>query len=1374
MKNNLKLFSNVTKEEMFNKVKISIASPDQIRSWSFGEVKKPETINYRTFKPERDGLFCAKIFGPMKDYECLCGKYRRIKYRGVICEKCGVEVTIKKVRRERMGHIELGTPIAHIWFFKSLPSHLGVLLDLPMKKMESVIYFDNYIVIEPGLTSLKLYDTISEEQYQSALEEYGEDSFKVGIGAEAFKEILASLDLEEERKNLRVALKETKSETVRKKIVKRLKLIENFIESKARPEWMVMNVLPVIPPDLRPLVPLDGGRFATSDLNDLYRRVINRNNRLKKLIDIKAPEIIVRNEKRMLQEAVDALFDNTMGSRPVMTHNKRPYKSLADNLKGKQGRFRQNLLGKRVDYSGRSVIVAGPELKLHQCGLPKTMALELFKPFVFSKLVSRGHANTIKTAKKMVEKQLPEVWDILEEVIFEHPVLLNRAPTLHKLSIQAFEPLLIEGKAIQLHPLVCKAFNADFDGDQMAVHVPLSVEARLEARVLMMASNNIISSSNGKPIITPTQDMVLGVYWLSLEKDGEVGEGKIFSSIDEIKMALEYKQVTLHTKIKARRFDGEKNTVVDATVGRMLIDEVFPKHPGLSFSLINRVIRNKELAELISVIYDVAGSKDAVIFADKIKNLGFKHATHAGISIGKDDILVPDAKSKLLKDAYDQIAEFEAQYQEGLITTGEKHNKSISVWMACTDSITKEMMKVLSADKNFNSIYIMATSGARGSTKQMSQLGAMRGVLSKPNGDIIETPVTSNYKEGLTVAEYFNSTHGARKGLIDTALKTAEAGYFARKLVDVAQDSIITIDDCGTDKGLRLSAVVEGSTIIQSLGARVVGRVTLEDVIDTKTKEVLVKKDSLITEIDAKRIDTASVNDILVRSSITCEAKRGICAKCYGKDTVTKNLINLGEAVGVLAAQSIAEPGTQLTLRTFHVGGTAQVASEVSSVESSINGVIKFKNNNIIGGDDNRIVISRNMEVYLLDDLGQTKASFKIPYGSKMYVKDGDKISIGQKIADWDPYILPIINEVEGSVKFRDLVEHVSYKEDIDSNSGVTVKSIIDWRFSAKGQNLKPHIEIVDASGHVLTLDSGMEATYMLSIGTVLSAKDGAKVKVGDVLAYLPRQTSKNVDITGGLPRVTELFEARRPKNATIMVEKDGVVEFGGNYRTRLLVRIKPDDGTEPIEYSVPKGLQLNVQSGDYVKKGEYLFNGNPAPADILRILGVEALADYLIKEIQSVFRLQGVEINDKHFEVIIRQMLKKQQIADAGDTTFLVGEEVDEFELNRENEKVMEIGGRIAVAENVLLGITNASLKSRSFISAASFQHTTQVLTQAAVSGKEDNLEGLKENVIVGRLIPAGTGAYINRVVEVAEELDGASVEPEEKEEQSQLLPGM
>ncbi|MDR1691333.1 MAG: DNA-directed RNA polymerase subunit beta' [Rickettsiales bacterium] len=1371
-KNNLKIFSNASKEEMFNKIKLSVASPDQIRSWSFGEVKKPETINYRTFKPEKDGLFCAKIFGPTKDYECLCGKYRRIKYRGVICEKCGVEVTIKKVRRERMGHIELATSIAHIWFFKSIPSHLGTLLDLPMKKMESVIYFDNYIVIEPGLTPLKIYDTISEEVYQEMLEKYGEDSFRAGIGAEAFREILVSMDLEELRKELRIALTETKSETNKKKIVKRLKLVENFIESKTRPEWMVMNVLPVIPPDLRPLVPLDGGRFATSDLNDLYRRVINRNNRLKKLIDIKAPEIIVRNEKRMLQEAVDALFDNTMGSRPFMTHNKRAYKSLADNLKGKQGRFRQNLLGKRVDYSGRSVIVAGPELKLHECGLPKTMALELFKPFVLSKLVALGHANTIKTAKKMVEKQLPEVWDVLEDIIFEHPVLLNRAPTLHKLSVQAFEPKIIEGKAIQLHPLVCAAFNADFDGDQMAVHVTLSVEARLEARVLMLSSNNIIHPASGKPIIGLSQDMVLGVYWASLEKAGLVGEGKAFSSLDEIRLAMEYNQVELHTKIKARRFNGTKFETVDTTVGRMFINEIFPASEKLPFSLINRNLGKGEISDLIAVVNDELGQKEAVIFADKIKNLGFKYATKSGVSFGKDDIVVPSDKQKLLDDAYAQIAEFEAQYQDGLITKGEKTNKSISVWTDTTNRLADAMLKQISSGESFNSLAMMADSKARGSREQMRQLGAMRGLMAKPNGEIIETPVVSNFKEGLTVAEYFNSTHGARKGLIDTALKTADAGFFTRRLVDVAQDSIITQEDCGTENGLRISAVVEGSKIVKSLGARIKGRVAQEDVVDPDTKELYVKKGDLITEVVAKMIDKSAIADVFVRSPITCESKRGVCMKCYGRDTVQKQMVNMGEAVGVLAAQSIGEPGTQLTLRTFHVGGTAQIANEASSVEASINGKVVFRNENIIGEEENQVVISRNMEISLLDSADQTKSSFKIPYGAKLFVKNGQEVKIGHKIASWDPYSQPIITEVAGVVKFKDLVEHVSYSENLDVNSGVSVKTIIDWRFSSKGQSLKPRIDIVNKKGEVLTLSTGVDASYLFSIGATLSVKDGQEVNVGDIIAYLPRQTAKTADITGGLPRIQELFEARSPKNATVIVEKDGIVELGGNYRTRLIVKVTPDDGSEPIEYSVQKGIQLNVQSGDHVSRGDYLFSGSPAPSDILRILGVEALADYLTNEIQSVYRLQGIEINDKHFEIIIRQMLKKQQVVDAGDTAFLVGEEVDASELAKENEKVVEFNGRPAVAERVLLGITNASLKSKSFISAASFQHTTQVLTNAAVSGKEDSLEGLKENVIVGRLIPAGTGAYINSLVKIAEELD--TPEEVETEDDSQLLPGM
>ncbi len=1381
MKELQKVFGNIQTEESFNKIRISIASPDQIRSWSYGEVKKPETINYRTFKPEKEGLFCAKIFGPVKDYECLCGKYKRIKYRGVICEKCGVEVTLSKVRRDRMGHIELACPVGHIWFFKSLPSKIGTLIDLPMKKMEQVIYFDSYIVIEPGLTPLKQYDMISEEQYESYIDEYGEDAFRVGIGAEALREILASMDLEEERKMLRLEMKETKSEAKKKKIVKRLKLIEAFIDSKSRPEWMVMDVLPVIPPELRPLVPLDGGRFATSDLNDLYRRVINRNNRLKRLMDLKAPEIIVRNEKRMLQESVDALFDNSMRARPVMTNNKRPYKSLADTLKGKQGRFRQNLLGKRVDYSGRSAIVAGPELKLHQCGLPKRMALELFKPFIYSKLEKYGHANTIKTAKKMVERELPEVWDILEEVIKEHPVLLNRAPTLHKLSIQAFEPQLIEGKAIQLHPLVCSAFNADFDGDQMAVHVPLSLEAQLEARVLMLASNNIIHPASGKPIITPSQDMILGIYYITSERDGLAGEGMAFSSLDEVRFALENGKVHYNSKIKARftTVDKEGNSVsqtYETTPGRIVLGEILPRHPGISFDMINQPMGKKQLEKLIFTIFERCGEKETVIFCDKLKNLGFEQATLSGVSFGKDDLKVPVEKKAILEEASAQVREFEQQYQEGLITRNEKYNKVTDTWGACADKVTDAMLEGLSKpDENgFNSIYMMANSGARGSKGQMKQLAAMRGLMAKPDGTIIETPIISNFKEGMTVSEYFTSTHGGRKGLADTALKTASAGYLTRKLVDVAQDAIVTIDDCGTENGITLTAVIDGSTVIQTLGARILGRTAAEDILHPDTEITIVKKGDMIDEEAVSHIENAGIEKVFVRSTLTCESLNGVCQKCYGRDLVRKHFANIGEAVGVLAAQSIGEPGTQLTMRTFHVGGTAQTTGEQSSCESSVSGTVAYEAIRAIeNAAGESISISRNGSLILTDERkGVTR--FKVPYGSKILVKDGEAVKAGVKLAEWDPYTWPIITEKAGKIQYADLIENVSYQDVVDESTGISSKLVSDWRIGAKGRDLKPHILLTDAKGEIVKLSSGSDANYLLSVGAVLAVENGQDVQAGDILARLPRESAKTKDITGGLPRVSELFDARRPKDHAILVEQDGRVEFGPDYRTKHCIRVVPEDGGEPIEYYIPKGKHFSVQTGDFVHKGDYLVEGDPAPADILRVLGVEALADYLIQEIQGVYRLQGVDINDKHFEVIIRQMLKKKEIIDAGDTTFLVGEQVDVFELAQENEKVIKMNGKPAEVEPILLGITKASLQTRSFISAASFQQTTQVLTEAAVAGKEDELCGLKENVIVGRLIPAGTGAYIKRLQNIAKARDDAALEQEAMEEETPILPGI
>ena len=1368
-------------EESFSKLKIYVASPEQIRSWSYGEVKKTETINYRTFKPEKDGLFCAKIFGPVKDYECLCGKYKRIKYRGVICEKCGVEVTLSKVRRERMGHIELASPVAHIWFLKSLPSKIGTLLDMPLKKLEKVLYFDNYIVIEPGLTSLKLHQLLTEDEYQMALEEYGQDAFRAGIGAEALKEMLASVDLKAESVKLRDELKEMKFEMTRKKVIQRLKIVEAFLESGSKPEWMIMDVIPVIPPELRPLVPLDGGRFATADLNDLYRRVINRNNRLKRLMERKAPEIIIRNEKRMLQEAVDSLFDNSRRPRPVVANNRRPLKSLADMLKGKSGRFRQNLLGKRVDYSGRSVIVSGPFLKLHQCGLPKRMALELYKPFIYSKLEAYGHANTIKSAKKMVDKELPIVWDILGEVIKEHPVLLNRAPSLHRLSIQAFEPVLIEGKAIRLHPLVCTAFNADFDGDQMAVHVPLSLEAQLEARVLMMSSNNILHPANGKPIITPNQDIVLGIYYMSIIIEKAKGEGMVFSSIDEIKLALASKELDMHAKIKARiEAVGEDGTLktqlIDTTAGRILIYEIVPKHEGVPFSLVNQQMTKKKIGELFAAVYKNCGQKETVMFADRVMNLGYKNAMYSGISFGKDSIVVPEAKTALIEETSKKVVEYEKQYQEGLITSKEKYNKVIDAWSNCSESVANEMMDEFSKQeegKPENPIYMMANSGARGSKAQVKQLAGMRGLMAKPNGEIIETPILSNFKEGLTVAEYFNSTHGARKGLSDTALKTANAGYLTRRLVDVSQDAIITMEDCGTERSIEVSAVVDGGNVVESLGDRIFGRVVAEDVV-THNGDVIVKKGEQITEKDIKAIEAAGIEAVKIRSVLTCDAHHGICAKCYGRDLARGTMVNVGEAVGIIAAQSIGEPGTQLTMRTFHVGGTASKSATKSSIESPYDASVKFENTSVVknsAGD--MVVMTRNAELIFVDSTGKEINRQKMPYGTKLYAKEGDKVSQGQKVAEWNPYIRPIITEISGKLNFVDLIDGVSVNEVKDEATGVSSRIVVDWKTGLKKKDLNPSIFITDEKGNTKTLATGSVARYIISTGTILSSNNGDEVQAGDIIAYIPREDSKTKDITGGLPRVAELFEARRPKDAALIADIDGTIHFEEDYKSKYKVAIVPKEG-DPVEYLISKTTALNVQDGDIVKRGDKLTEGKIAPHDILRIFGVEELSKYLVGEIQGVYRLQGVEINDKHIEVIVRQMLRKQEIVDAGATTFVVGECVDEEELLTENKKALEAGGKPASARPYLLGITKASLQTRSFISAASFQETTKVLIESAIAGKEDMLEGLKENVIVGRLIPAGTGAYINRLKAIAkaqdQELEAEQVEELNKKDSADL----
>jgi DNA-directed RNA polymerase subunit beta' len=1359
------IFGQPTGPQQFDQIQISIASPERIRSWSFGEIKKPETINYRTFKPERDGLFCARIFGPIKDYECLCGKYKRMKYRGIICEKCGVEVTLSKVRRERMGHIELASPVAHIWFLKSLPSRIGLLLDMTLRDLERVLYFENYMVIEPGLTTLKMNQLLSEEQYIKAQEEFGEDAFTAKIGAEALKDVLSAIELEKDRERLREELRETTSEAKRKKLVKRLKLLEFFIDSGNRPEWMILDVVPVIPPELRPLVPLDGGRFATSDLNDLYRRVINRNNRLKRLIELKAPDIIVRNEKRMLQEAVDALFDNGRRGRVITGANKRPLKSLSDMLKGKQGRFRQNLLGKRVDYSGRSVIVVGPELKLHQCGLPKKMALELFKPFIYSKLELYGMATTIKAAKRMVEKERPEVWDILEEVIREHPVLLNRAPTLHRLGIQAFEPVLIEGKAIQLHPLVCTAFNADFDGDQMAVHVPLSLEAQLEARVLMMSTNNILSPANGKPIIVPSQDIVLGLYYLSMHRDGERGEGMVFGDMAEIEQALFHKKVSLHAKVKARYKtvdkDNKPTTVtVETTPGRMMLSEILPRHPNVPFGLINQLLTKKEISNVIDIVYRHCGQKETVIFADRMMQLGFTQACKAGISFGKDDLVIPATKTKLVDDTRSKVKEYEQQYQDGLITQGEKYNKVVDAWSHCTDRVADEMMKEISRPKKgepINSVYMMAHSGARGSAAQIKQLAGMRGLMAKPSGEIIETPIISNFKEGLTVLEYFNSTHGARKGLADTALKTANSGYLTRRLVDVAQDAIIIEDDCGTTDGLTMKAVVEGGEVISPLSERILGRTAAENIADPMSGKVLVEAGQLIEEEQIEKIDRAGLEQVKIRSVLTCQSKTGVCGRCYGRDLARGTVVNVGEAVGIIAAQSIGEPGTQLTMRTFHIGGAVQRGAEQSSVEAAYDAKVTIKNRNVVINSQNiPVVMGRNCEIVLIDDNGRERARHRVPYGAKLLVDESGVVKKGQKLAEWDPYTLPIITEREGIAHYVDLIEGVSMREIVDEATGISNKVVVDWRQQPRGADLRPRVTLRDKKGNVVTLANGLEARYFMSVDAILQVENGAEVKAGDVLARIPRESSKTRDITGGLPRVAELFEARRPKDFAIISEVEGRVEFGKDYKTKRRILVRPlDEGQEPVEYLIPKGKHISVQEGDYVQKGDLLMDGNPVPHDILRVMGVEALATYLVNEIQEVYRLQGVKINDKHIEVIVRQMLQKVEIDEPGETTYLAGEQVDREEFDEINAKAARESMRPAAARPVLQGITKASLQTRSFISAASFQETTRVLTEAAVQGKTDSLLGLKENVIVGRLIPAGTGSVMNRLRQIAAERD-------------------
>ncbi|MDF1857245.1 DNA-directed RNA polymerase subunit beta' [Pseudooceanicola sp.] len=1372
-------FNPLTPPKVFDEIKVSLASPERILSWSYGEIKKPETINYRTYKPERDGLFCARIFGPIKDYECLCGKYKRMKYRGVVCEKCGVEVTLQKVRRERMGHIELAAPVAHIWFLKSLPSRIGLMLDMTLRDLERVLYFENYVVIEPGLTDLQYGQMLTEEEFMDAQDAYGMDAFTANIGAEAIREMLAQIDLDSEAEQLRADLAEATGELKPKKIIKRLKVVESFLESGNRPEWMVMTVIPVIPPELRPLVPLDGGRFATSDLNDLYRRVINRNNRLKRLIELRAPDIIVRNEKRMLQESVDALFDNGRRGRVITGANKRPLKSLSDMLKGKHGRFRQNLLGKRVDFSGRSVIVTGPELKLHQCGLPKKMALELFKPFIYSRLEARGLSSTVKQAKKLVEKERPEVWDILDEVIREHPVMLNRAPTLHRLGIQAFEPTLIEGKAIQLHPLVCSAFNADFDGDQMAVHVPLSLEAQLEARVLMMSTNNVLSPANGAPIIVPSQDMILGLYYTTIEREGMKGEGMVFSSIDEVQYALDSGAVHLHAKIEARvsQIDDEGNEVFkrfETTPGRVRLGALLPLNAKAPFELVNRLLRKREVQQIIDTVYRYCGQKESVIFCDQIMTMGFREAFKAGISFGKDDMVIPDDKWTLVDETRDQVKDFEQQYMDGLITQGEKYNKVVDAWSKCNDKVTEAMMSAIStsgrdadgSEAEPNSVYMMAHSGARGSVTQMKQLGGMRGLMAKPNGDIIETPIISNFKEGLTVLEYFNSTHGARKGLSDTALKTANSGYLTRRLVDVAQDCIVRELDCGTENGITVEPAVNDGEVVATIGERLLGRTAADDVLRPGTDEVLCSKNQLIDERLADLIEAANVPSVRIRSPLTCEADDGMCAACYGRDLARGTQVNIGEAVGIIAAQSIGEPGTQLTMRTFHIGGVAQ-GGQQSFQEASQEGKVAFENAQLLENAAGEILImGRNMKLRIMDENGEERVSHKLGYGTKLFVKDGDKVLRGDKLFEWDPYTLPIIAERAGQVRYVDLVTGIAVREDTDEATGMTQKIVSDWRAAPKGNELKPELLLVGEDGEPVRNDAGNPVTYQMSVDAILSVEDGQEIKAGDVLARIPREGAKTKDITGGLPRVAELFEARRPKDHAIIAEIDGYVRFGRDYKNKRRISIEPaDDTLEPVEYMVPKGKHIPVQEGDFVQKGDYIMDGNPAPHDILAIMGVEALADYMIDEVQDVYRLQGVKINDKHIEVIVRQMLQKWEITDSGQTTLLKGEHVDKMELEQANQKAERDGRRPAAGQPILLGITKASLQTRSFISAASFQETTRVLTEASVQGKRDKLVGLKENVIVGRLIPAGTGGATMRVRRLATERDNVVIEARREE---------
>jgi DNA-directed RNA polymerase subunit beta' len=1332
----------------FNAMRISIASPEKIISLSRGEVKKPETINYRTFKPEKDGLFCAKIFGPVKDYECLCGRYKRMKHRGVVCEKCGVEVIQSKVRRERMGHITLATPVAHIWFLKSLPSRIGNAVDLPLKELEKVLYFESWIVLDPQNTPLKKKELLTDEEYDDAREQYGPNGFVAGIGAEAIRQLLEEMDLEKLYEELRTEIVTAVSDTKKKKLVKRLKVVEALRKSGNRPEWMILTVLPVIPPDLRPLVPLDGGRFATSDLNDLYRRVINRNNRLKRLQELNAPEIIIRNEKRMLQEAVDVLFDNGRRGRAITGTNKRPLRSLSDMLKGKQGRFRQNLLGKRVDYSGRSVVTVGPDLRLHQCGLPKKMAIELFKPFIYNRLLEKGYVTTVKSAKKMVEKETAEVWDALDEVVREYPVILNRAPTLHRLGMQAFEPVLIEGKAIRLHPLVCTAFNADFDGDQMAVHIPLSIEAQTEARVLMMSTNNILSPANGSPIIIPSQDIVLGIYYLTRAKNEVKGEGMVFASPDEVRSAIDAGAIDLHARIKVRI----NSELKDTTAGRIILSEIVPHE--IDFDMVNKLMNKKELTNLIDYCYRLCGDKTTILLADRLKDLGFKYATISGLSFAVGNMIIPENKKRIVSQADKDVLKIQKQYMDGLITDGERYNKVVDIWAQATEKIASEMLKGISTEEvpaadgkkrkieSFNPIYMMADSGARGSAVQLRQLAGMRGLMAKPSGEIIETPITANFREGLTVLQYFISTHGARKGLADTALKTANSGYLTRRLVDVAQDCIITEHDCETVDGVYVSALMEGGEIIETAGERVLGRVALQKIKDPFTGEVIVKANEEIDEALVEKIDHAGIERVNIRSVLTCRSKHGVCARCYGRDLAHGHLVNIGEAVGIVAAQSIGEPGTQLTMRTFHIGGTAKF-DEHSTLEARHDGVIKFVNlTTVKTREGDLVVMRRHGEVHVLDEQKRSRGKYPLSYGAHLKVSDNSIVKKGQLIAEWDPFSIPILAEVDGTIKFDDIIEGKTMQEQVDEVTGLSRKIIVEF----KGGDLRPRVSIKDSKGKTVKFaDSNSVARYLLSVGVNIVVTEGDQVRAGDIIAKIPRETTKTKDITGGLPRVAELFEARKPKDFAVISEINGVVSYGKDAKGKRKIIVTPEVGEEK-EYLIAKGKHISVQEGDHVIPGDALMSGVNNPHDLLAIKGEKELARYLVDEVQEVYRLQGVKINDKHMEVIVRQMLRRVKVSDPGDTAFIADEKVERYRFQEENEKVVTQGGRPAIGEPMLLGITKASLSTQSFISAASFQETTKVLTEAALSGKSDYLRGLKENVIMGRLITAGTGLVMYR----------------------------